>query len=457
MRRKLLALLCISAMTAGLLGGCGNGETQENAADAGNAAAQGQQEAADNGAADSDNTLYIHYMTCRNETQAEILAMQDIAKSYQEEHPELDFTFEVESIPDRTSYLQKLKILGASDELPEWFESDPDTWVASIAEQGKIYDINSLYDELGMQDKIFDISKEYAKLNDGSLWLMTFQCNTEYFFYHKNMFEDAGITKEPATFDEFIDVCDKLKAKGYTPLAVGSDWPPLRYFAMIPFRMTGNEYIQNAVSGKASFGEEAGLKAAEFMQKMGEYYQVGWTTSDSNTMNDLFTSGQTAMIYNGTWALADLTDENKELLDDIDYFTMPTYSDTDVTAATDFFANSGIGTAVRADAMTDQMKDFIGYLLNHYAEAALNHNILPSVMPDEETIAGLPEVYQQVIRDVEGVEQYAKCWDVVIDSASVEPLEKETTSLILGEITPEEWAANMDEIVKENLANLKSD
>ena len=79
MRRKLLALLCISAMTAGLLGGCGNGETQENAADAGNAAAQGQQEAADNGAADSDNTLYIHYMTCRNETQAEILAMQDIA------------------------------------------------------------------------------------------------------------------------------------------------------------------------------------------------------------------------------------------------------------------------------------------------------------------------------------------------------------------------------------------
>ena len=136
---------------------------------------------------------------------------------------------------------------------------------------------------------------------------------------------------------------------------------------------------------------------------------------------------------------------------------MPVYSENDGTAATDFFANSGIGTAVRADAMTDQMKDFIGYLLEHYADAALSHNILPSVMPDAETIAGLPEIYQQVIKDVEGVAQYAKCWDVVIDSASVEPLEKETTSLILGEQSPEEWAANMDAIVKENLENIKSE
>ena len=434
-----MAILLAAIMSVSIFSGCGN-----------SGAGTGSEKEEDT----NKESLFIHYMTTRNETDPVILTMQDIAGSYQEENPDLNFTFEVESIPDRTSYLQKLKILGASDEVPEWFESDPDTWLASIAEQGKVYDINDLYDELGVQDKIFDISKEYAKLSDGSLWLMTFQCNTEYFFYHKDMFKDAGITEEPATFEEFMEVCEKLKEKGYTPLAVGSDWPPLRYFAMIPFRMTGNSYIENAVSGNGSFGEEAGLMGAEFMQKLGDYFQMGWTTADSNTMNDLFTSGQTAMIYNGTWGLADMTDENKELIDDIDYFTMPIYSADDVTAPTDFFANSGIGTAIRADTMTDQMKDFVGYLLDNYAETALSYNLLPSVMPDEKTISNLPEIYQQIIKDVEGVNQYAKCWDVVIDSASVEPLEKETTSLILGEITPEEWAANMDEIVKENLANV---
>ena len=48
------------------------------------------------------------------------------------------------------------------------------------------------------------------------------------------------------------------------------------------------------------------------------------------------------------------------------------------------------------------------------------------------------------------VKEYAKCWDVVIDSALVEPLEKETVILALGQETPEEWAANMDEYVKKS-------
>lgn len=439
MRKRMALLVCV-VLAIFMLLGCSRSESVQSSS----------------ASTDKDSEdLFIHYLTTRNETDSVILAIQDIAKRYQEENPDLNFTFEVESIPDRTSYLQKLKILGASDELPEWFESDPDTWLASIAKQGKVYDIESLYNELDMNDRIFEISREYARLNDGGLWLMTFQCNTEYFFYHKDMFAAAGITETPKTFDEFFDVCEKLKAAGFTPIAVGSDWPPLRYFAMIPFRMTGNEYIENAVSGKASFGEEAGIKGAEFMQRLGEYYQVGWTTSDSNTMNDLFTSKQTAMIYNGTWALPDFTDKDKEFIDDIGYFTMPVYSDSDVTAPTDFFANSGIGVAVRKDAMNDQMKDFIKYMLNNYAETALSYNQLPSVMPDAETIANLPSVYQQVIKDVEGVMIYAKCWDVVIDSASVEPLEKETTNLILGVETPEEWARNMDAIVKENLANIQ--
>ena len=59
-------------------------------------------------------------------------------------------------------------------------------------------------------------------------------------------------------------------------------------------------------------------------------------------------------------------------------------------------------------------------------------------MPDEETMQSLPKVYQQIIEDVSNVKEYAKCWDVVIDSALVEPLEKETVILALGQETPEE-------------------
>ena len=398
----------------------------------------------------ADRELNINWLSSRSASESPILAIQDIAKQYQEENPDLDFNFEIENISDRTAYLQKLKILAASDELPEWFDSDPDTWFADIVADGKAYSFEDLYKELGMYDQIFPISKEYARLSDGSLNLMTLQCNTEYFFYNKDLFEQAGITEAPKTFDELLADCKLLQDQEIIPIAMGGDWPILRYFAQVPFRLTGNEYIENAVSGEGSFGEEAGLKGAQFMQDIAQYFQEGWSSADYDTMNDLFASGQAAIMYNGTWALeqADMIGEDGNIKDNIGYFTMPTYSDADVTTATDFFANSGIGTAIRTDAVDDEMKAWIKYLLEHYADASLSYDQLPSVMPDEETMQSLPKVYQQIIENVSNVKEYAKCWDVVIDSALVEPLEKETVILALGQETPEEWAANMDEYVK---------
>lgn len=398
----------------------------------------------------ADRELNINWLSSRSASEATILAIQDIAKQYQEENPDLDFNFEIENISDHTAYLQKLKILAASDELPEWFDSDPDTWFADIVADGKAYSFEDLYKELGMYDQIFQISKEYARLSDGSLNLMTLQCNTEYFFYNKDLFEQAGITEAPKTFDELLADCKLLQDQEIIPIAMGADWPILRYIAQVPFRLTGNEYIENAVSGEGSFGEEAGLKGAQFMQDIAQYFQEGWSSADYDTMNDLFASGQAAIMYNGTWALeqADMIGEDGNIKDNIGYFTMPTYSDADVTTATDFFANSGIGTAIRTDAVDDEMKAWIKYLLEHFADASLSYDQLPSVMPDEETMQSLPKVYQQIIEDVSNVKEYAKCWDVVIDSALVEPLEKETVILALGQETPEEWAANMDEYVK---------
>lgn len=398
----------------------------------------------------ADRELNINWLSSRSASEATILAIQDIAKQYQEENPDLDFNFEIENISDHTAYLQKLKILAASDELPEWFDSDPDTWFADIVADGKAYSFEDLYKELGMYDQIFPISKEYARLSDGSLNLMTLQCNTEYFFYNKDLFEQAGITEAPKTFDELLADCKLLQDQKIIPIAMGADWPILRYIAQVPFRLTGNEYIENAVSGEGSFGEEAGLKGAQFMQDIAQYFQEGWSSADYDTMNDLFASGQAAIMYNGTWALeqADMIGEDGNIKDNIGYFTMPTYSDADVTTATDFFANSGIGTAIRTDAVDDEMKAWIKYLLEHFADASLSYDQLPSVMPDEETMQSLPKVYQQIIEDVSNVKEYAKCWDVVIDSALVEPLEKETVILALGQETPEEWAANMDEYVK---------
>mgnify|MGYP002241532661 CR=1 FL=1 len=65
-----------------------------------------------------------------------------------------------------------------------------------------------------------------------------------------------------------------LKDNGITPISVdGIDrWPVQRYIAMMPFRMTGNEYIISLRDGKASMGDETGRQAVEFLQEIGQYF-----------------------------------------------------------------------------------------------------------------------------------------------------------------------------------------
>ena len=398
----------------------------------------------------SAGKLSIQYLTSRSTDEAVIKALQDIADNYKTEHP--GFSYEVESITDRASYLQKLKILASSDELPEWFESDPDTFFSDLVNAGIPYNIEDLYNELGVSDKFFNISKEYARLPDtGKLYLMTWQCNAEYFFYNKDMFKKAGISETPKTMDELLNDCAKLKAAGFTPITtVSGDWPVLRYFAMVPFRLASNDYLIDACAGKTSFGNEVGIAGAEYMQKLAQYFQTGYSSCDYDTMVDLFVGSKAAILYNGTWVLPDVLDKTtNDLRSDFGYFKMPTYSDKDVTGASDYFANSGIGTAVLKDAMNQDMKDYLSYVFSNYADICLSkYNTLPSIKPS--STEKLPQVYQDILKDVTSVNTYAKCWDVVISAACLETLNKASTELCLGEITPQEWAKQLDTVVAEN-------
>ncbi|WP_306288879.1 extracellular solute-binding protein [Ruminococcus sp. SR1/5] len=110
--------------------------------------------------------------------------------------------------------------------------------------------MDDLYDELGIKDKFFDIALNYPKLSDGSNYLMTWQGNVEYFWYHKDMFEKAGITETPQTLEDLLDVCKKLKDAGMTPISAGNYDMIMRYPAFKAFRLEGNDFIDNARMGK---------------------------------------------------------------------------------------------------------------------------------------------------------------------------------------------------------------
>jgi len=55
---------------------------------------------------------------------------------------------------------------------------------------------------------------------DGEIYAVPYQPMVLVVFYNKDHFKKAGITKAPVTWDEYLDVCAKLKSAGFTPMTL---------------------------------------------------------------------------------------------------------------------------------------------------------------------------------------------------------------------------------------------
>ena len=265
---------------------------------------------------------------------------------------------------------------------------------------------------------------------------------------YKERFEKAGITETPQTLEDLLDVCKKLKDAGMTPISAGNYDMIMRYPAFKAFRLEGNDFIDNARMGKEKFNSETGIATAQYTQDIAQYFSEGWTSSDATAQMDLFLNSGAAMLYTGTWDTPDLTDDEGNLKDDISMFKLPVDSEGTATGENDYYANCGIGTAILKDSMSDEMKDFISYVWDNFADTAMyEFNMLPSMMPSDSE--KLPELTQQILSDLENCGTFAQCWDVRLDPSTNEVYRKELASLGMGESTPEEFCENMDKAVEQ--------
>lgn len=387
----------------------------------------------------------IKAISCRDTKGGNTLTIEKLMDQFAEEHP--GFKYECEYITDRSSYLQKLKILAASDELPDWFDENPTPFARTLVDAGKVVDMDALLKELDVYDLFYPVAIKDSSFSDGKLYSIPWEGNAEYFWYNKDMFADAGV-EVPTTYDEFFEACDKLQEKGYTPISIGNkdQWPILRYAAQMPFRRTGNDFIYGLKEGTEKMNSEVGLESAEFIQKLAPYFNEGWATAEYNTAVDLFVGQKAAIYYMGTWVLPSLVDENKELLPYIGYFKLPTASGETETGANDYWANSGIQTYVNADSMCPEMKAVIKYVVENFADTALNEFDMISSMVPQNT-ENLSQVYQDIINDLTQVGVAGQCWDVHLDPATLEVVEKEIVNVALDITSPEDYANKVDESI----------
>lgn len=399
----------------------------------------------------------ISWLLSRPADGGVISAMEQIAQEYAQEHPGFELSFI--TTPDRPSYLQKYETLAAANQLPELFDTDATPFAQKLRDDGRMMDVEALLEDLGLYEAYRPAALNYQRFDDGSLYMIPFEFQLEFFWYNTALFEQAGI-EVPETLEDFPAMCTALREIGVTPIALdGQDqWPLERYMAYHPFRTAGPEYVQQLKNGEAKLSDPTGTAAVEWLSSLGEAgcFAEGFSSTGYADAQSAFTSGRAAVYNIGTWELSNLATDalDPAVRDDIDFFTLPLTADA-VTDANEYVAPSGIGMAVNAKTYDPLVRDFLKFALERYPEVYAASGAL-SPTTDVETT--LPEnatpLYERAVAMADEVgERTALPWDTQLDPTSNSRLQQELTLLVQGDTSPDDFIATMDAVIAENAAS----
>lgn len=257
----------------------------------------------------------IKYATYRVGTHVSAAAEKKILDEFKKKYNG-EIELQVEEIPGDQAYVDKIKVLAASKDLPDVVEGK--NGLNDLLIKGNLATPLNEYLEADAAWKA-EIGSDAIKSNsrDGKVWSIANGAQLIGYFYNKELFDKAGV-KPAATWDEFLTNLEKIKATtGTAPLAM----------------MTGeNAWTTNLLLGAiVGTSGDAGNKfmntpfpqsfdAPEFIEGLKKIQTIlqKYTTKDAlgagyaNAANN-FLQGKAAIIANGPWMISDFSDKTKAL------------------------------------------------------------------------------------------------------------------------------------------------
>ncbi|MDO4623014.1 MAG: extracellular solute-binding protein [Eubacteriales bacterium] len=326
MKKKLISVLLTAAMAASIFSGCGSqapaadaaSEAKSEAAAASEAKAESAADAKEAEAPAGDAVTITWAVFETDNYTAEV--WQHIIDAFEADNPGIKIE----------------KVLMTGDSRPQFLK----TMLAA----GKMPDVNVDPVDLASTEGIYaevpeELLERYedtaiATYNGKHTLVPAYKALRNQCYYHKDQFAEAGITEEPKTWDEFIEVCEKLKAAGKTPLmgAGASDiwatsfgyWTGVANADIMKAYPNFNEDI---LSGKLKWTDPVIVDSLNKWQDLinAGYYHKGSMSFSYTQASKEFRDGSAAMFMDGAWSSIGY-DKDGITTDDIGIFVVPASS-----------------------------------------------------------------------------------------------------------------------------------
>jgi len=188
----------------------------------------------------------------------------------------------------------------------------------SYATGRELYDagfVADLSDVEGLMQNYTANSRDPWTASDGSPFAVPFAAVSHSMYYNKDIFA-ANDLAVPTTWDEFLAVCEALKAAGVTPLAngVADEWDILECFflGMLPNYVGGAEERVKYQNGEKPLNDEAFLAAYTDFAMIAPYLDEIFSAMTYNDSQVMFGSGRAAMFMDGSWTCGTYGDSGLE-------------------------------------------------------------------------------------------------------------------------------------------------
>lgn len=312
-----------------------------------------------------------------------------IIKKFEAANPTIKIEFE--GAPT-DQYQQVLPTRLAAGDAPDVFGIFPGQTSAAIVKAGYVADLSNE----AWASRLTGGAKQIMTY-DGKLRALPLDQNVIGVVYNKQIFKDAGITAVPTTWEEFNAACEKIKAKGITPLALGikDQWVT----QLIPYTMVTtaiyrdtSDFDAQVTSGKASFAKSnwTSLMADYLALNDKGYFNSGalGTTYDQTVQN--MATGKAAMVVNGNWIIAPIVKAAPNL--QLGMFALPYRKSGDTKP---IWVPGAVGATIAVSASTkypDEAKKFVAFwaqpdISKEWLKAAGAFPVLKDVTPDLDPVA----------------------------------------------------------------------
>ena len=294
----------------------------------------------------------------------------DVATEFHKAHPNV--TIKVQPIQNE-QFQTKMPLALRSDNPPDVFQQWGGGNQATQVRSGKVMDITQAASgwlkDLGAGAQGWQ--------TNGRQYGVPYDLHVVGFWYRKDLFAKAGIASPPQTMDELDADVSRLKAKGITPMAIGSKdrWPDAFWWEYFAVRECPSETLKQA-NANIDFSDPCFVKAGNDLTSFlaTKPFQTGFlgtpAQEGSSSSAGLVANGKAAMELQGDWepgVMVALTDD-KQFKSKLGWFPFPSVPGGKGQPGVALGGGDGFSCSTKA---TSACVDFLKYIVSPAVQTKL--------------------------------------------------------------------------------------